>query len=70
MVFDPIAWFNQLVGLSDPGAGLCNVEMPIAEIENIFDSIFAPQKEKEKELSGVTPALTDAVQIYGSDQDM
>ncbi|KAL2004046.1 hypothetical protein VTN02DRAFT_844 [Thermoascus thermophilus] len=69
--FSEDAWFNQLVGLSDPGAGLCNVEMPIAEIENIFDSIFAPQKEeKEKESSGVTPAPTDAVQIYGSDQDI
>jgi hypothetical protein len=63
-----IAWFNQLAGLSDPGAGLRDVEMPIAEIESLFDSIFLPQKDKM--IPEPNPAPSNVLQIYGSDQDM
>lgn len=65
-----IAWFNQLVGLTDPGAGLPNVEMPISEIENIFDTIFAPPREKDISSSASSSLPADVVQVYGSDEDM
>lgn len=64
------AWFNQLIGLTDPGAGLPNVEMPISEIENIFDTIFAPSSEKEMLTSDNGSLPTEVVQVYGSDEDM
>ncbi|KAI9037264.1 transcription factor domain-containing protein [Aspergillus affinis] len=35
-------WVSQLSGLCGPGAGLRNVEVPLAEIDSIFDSIFTP----------------------------
>ncbi|KAL1847065.1 hypothetical protein Plec18170_008841 [Paecilomyces lecythidis] len=64
------AWFNQLIGLTDPGAGLPNVEMPISEIENIFDTIFAPSSEKEMLTSDNGSLPTEVVQVYGSDEDI
>ncbi|KAJ9216516.1 transcriptional regulator family: Fungal Specific TF [Paecilomyces variotii] len=68
--FTDDAWFNQLVGLTDPGAGLPNVEMPISEIENIFDTIFAPPREKDISSSASSSLPADVVQIYGSDEDI
>ena len=66
--------------LSGPGAGLRNVEMPIAEIESIFDSIFAGDQTNRNEngncngtihgqADGDSP-LVDMVQVYGSHEDV
>ncbi|XHG05075.1 hypothetical protein AWENTII_008325 [Aspergillus wentii] len=60
-------WFNQLVNLSGPGAGLRNVETPIAEIESIFDSIFASDPGAPVDTN---PSVSDLVQIYGSNEDI
>ena len=65
-------WFDQLIDLSAPGAGLRSVEMPIAEIESIFDSIFAGDQGSANGIcveDGETPVV-DMVQIYGSHGDM
>lgn len=70
---DNADWFNQLMDLSSPGAGLRNVEMPISEIESIFDSIFAGEQgsghENGNEMSVASPPV-DMVQMYGSYEDM
>lgn len=68
---DGLVWFNQLVGLSEPGAGLSNVEMPISEIETLFDSIFGPKHNATSSINP-PPSLHQhaQVQIYGSDEDM
>jgi hypothetical protein len=60
-----LAWFNQLVGFSEPGAGLSNVEMPIAEIETLFDSIFGP-KVNDPNCINVAPSVGQQalLQIY------
>ncbi|KAL1964561.1 hypothetical protein VTN77DRAFT_6858 [Rasamsonia byssochlamydoides] len=73
MNLDDDAWFNQVVSLSEPGAGLRNVEMSIAEIESIFDSIFAPERDDpiSSNINNKTAApMTHLVQIYASDQDV
>lgn len=47
--------------------------MPIAEIESIFDTLFAPQRNDlaSGNINGnATAPMTHMVQIYGSDQDM
>lgn len=68
---DDADWFHQLMDLSEPGAGLRNVEMPIAEIESIFDSIFAgEQGGTEVPDANVHFPMVDLVQIYGSYGDM
>ena len=62
--------------LSGPGAGLRNVEMPIAEIESIFDSIFAGDQangNKSDTVNGLEDEdspLVDMVQVYGSHEDV
>lgn len=70
---DDANWFNQLMDLSSPGAGLRNIEMPISEIESIFDSIFAGEQgsgnESGNEISVASPPV-DMVQMYGSYEDM
>jgi hypothetical protein len=45
--------------------------MPIAEIESIFDSIFAP-KVDDLNRTNLAPAMNQQVQVqlYGSDKDM
>lgn len=66
--------------LSGPGAGLRNVEMPIAEIESIFDSIFAGDQANRNEdgncngtinglADGDSPSV-DMVQVYGCHEDV
>lgn len=68
---DDADWFHQLMDLSEPGAGLRNVEMPIAEIESIFDSIFAgEQGGTDIPDANVHFPMADLVQIYGSYGDM
>ncbi|BCR88441.1 transcription factor domain-containing protein [Aspergillus chevalieri] len=68
---DDADWFHQLMDLSEPGAGLRNVEMPIAEIESIFDSIFAgEQGGTEVPDANVHFPMVDLVQIYGSYGDI
>ena len=65
-------WFNQLIDLSAPGAGLRSVEMPISEIESVFGSIFAGDQGRSSDLvvaDGETPVV-DMVQLYGSHGDM
>lgn len=68
---DDADWFHQLMDLSEPGAGLRNVEMPIAEIESIFESIFAgEQGGTDIPDANVHFPMADLVQIYGSYGDM
>lgn len=68
---DDADWFYQLMDLSEPGAGLRNVEMPIAEIESIFDSIFAgEQGGTDVPNANVQFPIANLVQMYGSYEDM
>lgn len=65
-------WFNQLIDLSAPGAGLRSVDMPIAEMELIFDSIFDKDQGNVSDI-GVEnddAPVVDMVQLYGSHDDM
>ncbi|KAL4893278.1 hypothetical protein BDV59DRAFT_207778 [Aspergillus ambiguus] len=39
-------WVKQLGGLCGPGAGLRHVDIPLAEIDSMFDSIFAPNADE------------------------
>lgn len=65
-------WFNQLFELSAPGAGLRSVDMPIAEMELIFDSIFEQDQGNTADIGVESnePPVVDMVQLYGSHDDM
>ncbi|KAE8149922.1 C6 finger domain protein [Aspergillus avenaceus] len=64
----PSEWFNQLGGLCGQGAGLRSVEMPFAEIDSIFDSIFGTnQNEATSDRPGPE---SNPVRLYGSNEDI
>ncbi|KAA8642069.1 transcription factor domain-containing protein [Aspergillus tanneri] len=61
-------WVSQLSGLCGPGAGLRNVEMPLAEIDSIFDSIFTPLSKDPSDSQ--TSSGTNRIRIYDSNEDL
>ncbi|KAF9883969.1 hypothetical protein FE257_002410 [Aspergillus nanangensis] len=63
-------WVKQLGGLCGPGAGLRHVDMPLAEIDSIFDSIFAPRADEPTILHDQTPEVPNPVRLYGSNEDI
>lgn len=68
-----VDWFDQLIDLSAPGAGLRSVDMPIAEMELIFDSIFDKDQGNGSDVGVVQndeASVVDMVQLYGSHDDM
>ncbi|KAE8353863.1 hypothetical protein BDV28DRAFT_164621 [Aspergillus coremiiformis] len=62
-------WVHQLGGLCGPGAGLRSVEMPLAEIDSIFDSIFG-QNGDEPDFDASSTSGANSVRLYGSNEDI
>lgn len=62
-------WVHQLGGLCGPGAGLRSVEMPFAEIDSIFDSIFGSNVD-EINPSPNSKSVSSPVRLYGSNEDI
>lgn len=62
-------WVHQLGGLCGPGAGLRSVEMPFAEIDSIFDSIFGSNVD-EINPSPNSKSVYSPVRLYGSNEDI
>ncbi|GAB1194129.1 hypothetical protein APSETT444_003370 [Aspergillus pseudonomiae] len=62
-------WVHQLGGLCGPGAGLRSVEMPFAEIDSIFDSIFGAHADEINPDSNLK-SVSNPVRLYGSNEDM
>ncbi|PYI10631.1 hypothetical protein BO78DRAFT_404096 [Aspergillus sclerotiicarbonarius CBS 121057] len=61
-------WMRKLARMCGPGAGLRSVGMPIAEIESIFDSVFA--RNPAETTRGSLAPLANTVQLYGSNEDI
>ncbi|RAK99643.1 transcription factor domain-containing protein [Aspergillus ibericus CBS 121593] len=61
-------WMQKLARMCGPGAGLRNVGMPIAEIETIFDSVFARNPAETD--GGLHTPRANTVQLYGSNEDI
>lgn len=64
-----VEWVHQLGGLCGPGAGLRSVEMPFAEIDSIFDSIFGSNVDEIKPDPN-SKSVSNPVRLYGSNEDM
>ncbi|KAE8371098.1 C6 finger domain protein [Aspergillus bertholletiae] len=62
-------WVHQLGGLCGPGAGLRSVEMPFAEIDSIFDSIFGSNSD-EVHPDPKSKPVSNPVRLYGSNEDI
>ncbi|KAE8387401.1 C6 finger domain protein [Aspergillus alliaceus] len=62
-------WVYQLGGLCGPGAGLRSVEMPFADIDSIFDSIFGPNLDETNSNANST-FVSNPVRLYGSNEDI
>ncbi|KAB8254354.1 C6 finger domain protein [Aspergillus pseudonomiae] len=62
-------WVHQLGGLCGPGAGLRSVEMPFAEIDSIFDSIFGAHADEINPDSNLK-SVSNPVRLYGSNEDI
>ncbi|RDK36589.1 C6 finger domain protein [Aspergillus phoenicis ATCC 13157] len=65
---DDDGWFNQLLSLGAPGAGLRSVESSVTEMEQIFDSIFMVDEPPMVPEPTVPPP--DLLQTYASDEDI
>ncbi|PLB54195.1 C6 finger domain protein [Aspergillus steynii IBT 23096] len=61
-------WVSQLSGLCGPGAGLRNVEVPLAEIDSIFDSIFTPVDKSPKDSQ--SSSKPNQIRIYDSNEHL
>ncbi|EAU34817.1 predicted protein [Aspergillus terreus NIH2624] len=61
-------WVKQLSGLCGPGAGLRHVDIPMAEIDSMFDSIFAPADEPVGK--ALSPHARNPIRLYGSNEDI
>lgn len=59
---------SQLSGLCGPGAGLRNVEVPLAEIDSIFDSIFTPVDKSPRDAQ--SSAKPNQIRLYDSNEHL